>query len=380
VALATALLALSGLLIVSLANLARVDLGLERSGLSVVRIAPILNGYTPERALALYARIEEALRQSPGVVAVSGATVRLLDDSSSTNNMTVSGFTAGPDADTNANFTNVGTRYFATLGIPLLAGREFSEGDTAATRPVAIVNQAFVRKFRLGQNAVGARIGTTLGRPPDVEIVGVVADAAYSRAREAPPAQFFRPYPQTQAPTLSFYVRTASGTDPAGLLAAIPGIVHRFDANLPVEALRTMDQQFDENTTSERVVMTMASALAILAAVLAAIGLYAVLAYSVSQRIREIGIRMALGARGSDVRMMVMAQSSRITLAAAVVGVALAVGLGRLGEGMLFGVTALDARAQGGAALLMLTVAIVAALLPARRAASVDPVDALRAE
>jgi predicted permease len=380
VALATALLALSGLLIVSLSNLARVDLGLERSGLSLFRIAPILNGYTPERALALYSQIETALRGVPGVVGVSGATVRLLDDSSSGSGITATGFTPGPDTNTNASFTNVGTRYFSTLGIPLIAGREFTDADTATTRPVAIVNQAFVRKFRLGGRAVGARIGTTEGRPPDIEIVGVVADAAYHNARVTPPPQYFRPYRQTMAATLSFYVRTAPGVDPAGLMASIPGLVHRFDPNLPVDDMRTMDQQFDENTTSERIAMTMASALALLATVLAGIGLYAVLAYSVAQRVREIGIRMALGARGSDVRLMVLTQSSRITMAATIVGIGLAVALGRLGEAMLFGVTALDARAQGGAAALMLTVALVAAVLPAHRAAAVDPVDALRAE
>ena len=380
VALATALLGLSGLLIVSLANLATVDLGVERAGLSVFRIAPILNGYTPERWLALYAQVEGAIQQTPGVVSVTGGTIRLLDDSRSTSSMTVSGFTAGPDADTDASYSDIGPRYFSTIGIPLRAGREFTEADTSDTRPVAIVNEAFVHKFRLGRSAIGARIGTTTGRLPDIEIVGVVADAAYRNAREAPPPQFFRPYRQTTAPALSFYVRTAPGVDPAGVMASIPGVVHRFDANLPVDDLRTMDEQFDENTTSERIAMTMATALALLATLLAAIGLYAVLAYSVSQRVREIGIRMALGARGADVRLMVLAQSSRIAVVATVVGVAIAIGLGRLGESMLFGVTALDARAQGGAAALMLAIALIAGVLPARRAAAVDPVDALRAE
>jgi predicted permease len=380
IALATALLALSGLLLVSLVNLARTDLGVNRAGLSVFGISPILNGYTPERSLTLYTQIEEALRRVPGVVAVSGATLRLLGGTSTSNNMTVSGFTAGPDADVNAATMNVGPRYFSTLGVPLLRGREFTAADAAETRPVAVVNEAFVRKFRLGDRALGARIGTTLGQPPDIEIVGVVADAAYNTARRAPPPQFFRPYRQTTAPVLTFYVRTAAGVDPAGLLASIPALVHRFDPNLPVNDLRTMDEQFDDNTTDQRVVMTLASSLAALATLLAAIGLYAVLAYSVSQRLREIGIRMALGARGTDVRLLVLAQTSRIAVAATAVGVVLAIGLGRLGESMLFGVTALDARAQGGAAALMLAISVMAALLPARRAAAVDPVHALRAE
>jgi ABC-type antimicrobial peptide transport system permease subunit len=179
---------------------------------------------------------------------------------------------------------------------------------------------------------------------------------------------------------VTVYVRTAPGLDPAAVMAAVPAIVHRFDANLPVEALRTMDQQFDDNTTSERVAMTMTSSLAALATLLATIGLYAVLAYSVSQRVREFGIRMALGARGADLRAMVLRQTSVIAATACVTGVALAVGLARLAQSILFGVTALDGRVQGGAALLMLGVALVAGLLPARRAASIDPVEALRAE
>ena len=293
--------------------------------------------------------------------------------------MTVTGFTAGPDANTNASFTNVGPRYFSTLGIPPLAGREFTDADTEATRPVAVVNEAFVRKFRLGANAVGARLGTTEGQPPDIEIVGVVADAAYRNARDTPPPQYFRPYRQTAAATLSFYVRTAPGVDPSALMGAIPGIVHRFDPNLPVDDRRTMDEQFDENTTSERIAMMLVSAFAALAALLAGIGLYAVLAYSVSQRVREIGIRMALGARGGDVRPMVLAQSSRITFVATVVGVAR--GWPRPPGGS-DAVRRHRARRSGAGWRrgLMLAVALLAGVLPARRAAAVDPVEALRAE
>jgi putative ABC transport system permease protein len=379
VALATTLLALAGLLVASLANLARVDLGVQRAGLSMFRIAPVLNGYRPPQSMALFDQVTASLRQTPGVVSVSAATVPLLADTSNGSDMTVTGFTPGPDDDRHAQSSDVGERYFATLGIPLIAGREFTAADAEGAPPVAIVNEAFARKFRLGRNAVGARIGTE-GRPPDTEIVGIVADAAYESAREAPPAQFFRPYRQVAPGLLTFYVRTARGVDPASVMSAIPPLVHRFDANLPVEAMRTMDEQFDDNTTSERVAMTLSASLAALATILAAIGLYAVLAYSVSQRVREIGIRMALGARGADVRLMVLSQTSRIAVTASVIGVALAIGLARLTQSMLYGVTPLDPRVQGGAALLMLAVAFAAAMVPARRAAAVDPVDALRAE
>jgi predicted permease len=381
ITLATALLALAGLLVTSLANLARADLGVDRAGLSVFRIVPVLNGYRPPQSMALFDQIRGALEQTPGVVAVSGSTLRLLDDSSNGADMTVTGFTHGPGDDPHAFSADVGEKYFATLGIPLIAGREFTTADNAESRPVAIVNEAFARKFKLARaNVIGARIGTTEGTPPDIEVVGLVADAAYESARETPPPQYFRPYRQMSPGQLTFYVRTARGVDPAGVLTAIPAIVRRFDRNLPVEAMRTMDEQFDDSTVSERVVMTLSSSLAALATVLAAIGLYAVLAYSISQRIREIGIRMALGARGTDVRRMVLAQTSRIAITASVVGVTIAIGLARVAEAMLYGVSPMDPRVQAGAAGLMLAVAFVAALLPARRASAVDPVHALRAE
>jgi predicted permease len=380
IALATALLALAGLFIASLTNLARVDLGIQRAGLSQFRLAPVLNAYTPERAQQLFAQVESSLRQLPDVVSVSESTITVLGNTSDGSNMTVSGFTAGPDANTNASSSEIGTRYFSTLGIPLVAGREFTDADTANTPRVAIVNEAFVRKFRLGGRAIGARIGTTEGRPPDIEIVGVVADAAYRNAREAPPPQFFRPYRQSTAGMITFYVRTAPGVNPAATMAAVPAIVRRFDANLPVEDLWSMDAQFDDNTTTERVLTTLSSSFAGLATLLAAIGLYAVLAYSVSQRVREIGIRMALGARALDVRWMVLAQTGRITVAGALIGAALAAGIAQLGRSLLFGVEGFDLRAQAGAAGLMVVVALCAGLLPARRAAAVNPTEALRAD
>jgi predicted permease len=381
VALATALLALAGLLIVSLSNLATVDLGVRRAGLSMFRVAPVLNGYRPPQSLALFDRIERGVRDTPGVLSVSGATVRLLDDSSSGSDMAVSGYTAPPDSDVHAQYTDVGARYFSTLGIPLIAGREFTDADNGEAAPVAIVNEAFVRKFKLGAGAIGTRIGTNPGgEPPNMEIVGVVADSAYSTARQSPPAQYFRPYRQQPVGSLTFYVRTAPGVNPSAVLSSISPLVRRLDASLPVEALRTMDQQFDENTTSERIVMTMSSSLAALATLLAAIGLYAVLAYSVSQRVREIGIRVALGAHSAAVQRLILGQTLRIAGVASVVGLALAIGLGQLGRSMLFGVDAFDPRAQVGAAALMLVLAAVAGSIPARRAAAVNPVEALRAD
>jgi predicted permease len=382
VALATALLALPACSSPACPTLRQVDLGVTRAGLAMFRVAPVLNGYRPPQSLALFDRIERGLRDTPGVLSVSGATVRILDDSSSGSDMAVGGYTPSPDSDVHAQYTDVGSRYFSTLGIPLIAGREFTDADSGEAAPVAIVNEAFVRKFKLGAGAIGTRIGTNPGKgePPNMEIVGVVADSAYSTARQSPPPQFFRPYRQQPVGTLTFYVRTAPGENPSAVLSSIPPLVRRLDANLPVEALLTMDQQFDENTTSERILMTMSSSLAALATLLAAIGLYAVLAYSVSQRVREIGIRVALGAHSAAVQRLILGQTLRIAGVASVVGLAVAVGLGQLGRSMLFGVDAFDPRAQVGAAALMLVLAVVAGSVPARRAAAVDPVEALRAE
>jgi len=380
VALATALLAVAGLFVASLNNLAQVDLGVDRTGLSMFRLAPILNGYTPPRVLAFYDDVDQALRALPGVVAVSQGSVRILDDSSSANNMVIDGYTPGPDADVNARFTLIGTRYFSTMGIPLIRGREFTAADALDAPPIAVVNEAFVRKFGLGNDAIGRRIGTTAGQPPDITIVGVVRDAAYRRAREVSPPQYFRPFRQQASGVMTFYVRSAPGVDPAAIMAAVPGVVRKLDPTLPVDDLRTIDEQFNENTTSERVVTTLSSSLAALAALLAGIGLYAVLAYSVSQRLKEIGIRMALGAQARDVQRMVLSQGGRITLGGGLIGVALAMALAQVGRTMLFGVSAFDPWVLTGATALIVTVATGAGLVPARRAAAVNPVEALRAD
>ena len=380
IALATALLAMAGLSVVSLVNVARVELGIEREGLVTFGLSPNLNGYTPDRARALFDRIEEELRGLPGVVAVTASTHPMLTDSEWSNNLTVEGFQAGPDTNTNANVARTGTDYFRTLGIPLLAGREFTFSDVAGSPQVAIVNEAFARKFNLGARTIGTRMAMGAGgnRPLDIEIVGLVRDAKYRQIREAAPAQFFLPYRQDNVGGLTFYVRTASDTRP--LFGAITSLVARIDASLPISNLHTMNDQIYEKMASERVLSTLSSSFAALATLLAAIGLYAVLAYGVAQRLREFGIRIALGAQRSDVRWLVLAQVTRISLIGGVIGAGLAFGLGRLSQALLFGVAGYDTAVIVGAALLVLIVALAAGALPARRATAVNPIEALRIE
>jgi len=379
VALTTTLLAVAGLFVVSLVNISRVELGIRREGLVTFRVSPSVNGYTSEQARTFFARIEDELRGLPGVSSVTASTVSILSNDSSGNFLTVEGFEATPETDTNARYGRTSVDYFRTLGIPLLAGREFTTADNAASPHVAVVNEAFARKFNLGSRTVGTRMALGRGnRSLDIEIVGLVRDAKYSEVKDPPPAQFYLPYRQADVGSLTFYVR--GGTDTRPLVGMIPSVIGRLDANLPIESLRTMDDHIWERTTPDRILTTLSFAFAGLALVMAAIGVYAVLAYGVAQRLREIGIRMALGAKPRDVRALVLSHVGRMTLVGGTVGAVLAFGLGRLGQGMLFGVEGTDAGIIGAAALVVVVVALAAGVLPARHAASVNPIDALRVD
>jgi predicted permease len=380
IALATALLAMAGLFVVSLVNLARSELGIRREGLVTFGLSPYLNGYMPERALALFERVEQELRGLPGVVAVASATVPVLANDNWNNNITVEGFDAGADTNTTVSVTRTSPDYYRTLGIPMLAGREFTQADSPGAPKVAIVNEAFARKFNLGSQVIGKRLAMGAGgdRPLDIEIGALVRDAKYSEGREPAPAQLSMPYRQDRVGPLTFYVRTTGET--VGLVSAIPPLMARLDANLPITNLRTLDDQIWDNTTRDRVLSTLSSAFAVLATLLAAIGLYAVLAYGVAQRLREFGIRIALGAKGADVRRLVLGHVTRIALIGSAVGAALAAGMGRLSRAMLIGVDGYDATVIAGAAMLAVIVALLAGAFPARRASAVNPIEALRSE
>lgn len=380
IALSMALLVSAGLFLRSLQQVSRVDLGMRPDNLVTFGLSPELNGYSPEESLAFFARVEEELAALPGVGGVSGSVVPVLAGSSWGSDVSVDGFESGPDVDSNARTNQVGAGYFGTMGVPLLAGREFTQADALEAPRVAIVNEAFARKFGLDtRGAVGSWMATGRVSDLDIEIVGLVQDHRYNDVKDPVPPMFFLPYRQNgQLGSLVLYARTTGAPEP--VLAAINGLVRRLDPNLPVENLRTLEEQARQNVFLDRMIGTLSGAFALLATVLAAVGLYGVLAYSVAQRTREIGLRMALGADSGRVRGMVLGQVGRMMAVGGVLGIAAALGLGRAARSLLYGIEGHDPWVVAAVCLLLGVVALGAGYLPALRASRVDPMVALRYE
>ena len=266
------------------------------------------------------------------------------------------------------------------MGVPLIAGREFTRADVLGAPKVAIVNEAFAKKFNLGRDAVGKRMGSgRQGEAMDIEIVGLVQNAKYSEVKREIPPLFFRPYLQDEGVgSMTFYVRT--GVDATSFLVNIPKVVATLDPNLPVENLRTLEQQVQNNVFMDRLMTTLSAAFAVLATLLAAVGLYGVLAYTVTQRTREIGLRMALGAAPSRVRVMVLRQVAVMTVIGGAIGLGAAVLVSRGAESLLFQLQGWDPVVLTASAVILSLVALGAGLIPAHRASQLDPMRALRYE
>ncbi len=378
-ALSMALLVSAGLFVKSLVNVSKVDLGVQTDNVVTFAVSPELNGYSNQRNQILFNELRDALASEPGVTSVAMGLVPLMSGSNWGNSVYVQGFEADADTDRNSRYNEISAGYFSSLGVALRSGREFTEADALGAPQVAIVNETFTKKFGLGQNAVGAYISRGSRDTLNIQIVGVIPDVKYSEVKAEIPPVFYLPLKQdSTVGSLYFYVTTS--LEPTALLRGVPGIVKGVDPTLPVEELKTLSKQVEENVFLDRFISSTAGTFALLATLLAAIGLYGVLAYSIAQRTREIGVRMALGADAASVRGMVMKQLGRLTLIGGGLGLMGAIALGKAAQSLLYGVTGLDPAVIALAAAILGVVSLLAGLVPALRAARIPPMQALRYE
>ncbi len=381
IALTAMLLAAAGLFAHSLLNLKTQDLGVRPDHVLEFSISPELNRYTPAQTIALADRVQKSIEPLPGVRSASESEIPMLADSNSSSNITVQGYAAQEDEDMNVDENWVGPNFLATMGIPLLNGREFSDADSGTSAKVAIINEAMARRYFAGRNPIGLHFGFGGGKDIklDTEIVGIVKDSKNTDVKHAARAFVFLPYSQSpHAGNATFYVRT--NQDPVALTATVRNVIAGFDNNLPVYGVKTLTAQVDEIMFTDRLVTVFSLGLGLLASLLAAVGLYGVMAYVVARRTREIGIRMALGATQKNVAWMILREIIGMLGAGLLIGLIAAYGLGKLIESLLFGVKASDPTVFLIAAGLLVTVALLAGWLPSRKAANVDPMVALRYE
>jgi predicted permease len=387
VSLSLLLLIGAGLLVRTLINLQRVETGFNEQNLLLFYADPSLLDYKGDRLKDIYQRLFARLEAVPGVQAVTFSRVPLLSRSATSGTFDLPGAKPGPDGSipqtAEVYFHTVRENFFEAMGIPFLLGRGFTAKDDLKAPKVAIVNQAFARKYLAAGNPIGQTFSMDIARPDPIEIIGVVKDAKYTSQREEVPATLYRSWLQTPGATnqMSFEVRTKG--DPKAFVGAIRQAVREVEPNLPLSNIKTQIEQADETLSMERLFAKLMSLFGILAQQLASIGLYGVLAYSVSRRTHEIGIRMALGANRRDMLTMILRQGMTLTLIGVALGLAGAYVLTRyLGtlNSMLFGVQPRDPLTFGVTAALLTVVALVACFVPARRATKVDPMVALRYE
>jgi predicted permease len=383
VGLSMVLLTGGGLFARSLMKLQDEDLGFDRDNVLLLGIDPRLANYKPTELATLYQQIIERLSSLPQVRNVSIATYSPLSGTRRSSSVQVHGYTAQPGEDLDTQDILTAPKYAETLGMPLLRGRDIEPRDTAAAPLIAVVNEAFAEKFFKDQNPIGRTF--TFDDDSDngasVEIVGVVGDIKRDDVREKPEPTVFRPIFQAQdqgAYAATIHIRTQG--DPTPLTPQVRQMISQIDDKLPIFGVTTLNDQLHENLSQERLIAQLVSFFGALALILACIGLYGVMAHGVARRTNEIGIRMALGAKGGNIAWMVLRETLYLVLAGLVLGVPAALLGGRLISSQLFGLSATDPLTLVVAAIVLTVVAMLAGYLPARRASRVNPLNALRYE
>jgi putative ABC transport system permease protein len=365
----------------TLLKLQAVNLGMHTENIVRFTLAPGLTSYSSAQTRALYERMQGALRTVPGITNASMGTVPIFAGSDSSSNTTIEGYTAAQDEDMNLFRNEIGPGYFATLGIPLVSGREFTDNDRLESPKVCIINQATADHFFKGRSPIGYHIAFGAGDRivPDMTIVGVVQNSKHSEVGEVQHRFIYLPYTQLQnLNQITFYART--GIDATSVMNSIRTTVREIDPSLPIEQMKTLDTQIGESLSSQRLMTTLSIAFGVLSVLLAGFGIYGVMSYLVSRRTREIGIRMAVGAPPSLVRWMIVREVLFLAAVGMFIGLPLAYALGKSAQSLLFGMTGADLPTMAIAFIAVGLLALTAGYLPARRATRIDPVTALRNE
>ena len=376
------LLAGAGLFVKTLANLKETNAGFrDIDNLATFQVDPALSGYDIPRIKEFYRRLLQDIQMVPGVKSAAYAMVPVLSGGEWDSSMSVEGHRIKDGEDMQAFMNGISGDYWKTMGVPLLAGRDFDSRDDGKKITVAIVNRKFAAHFFGSENPIGRHIG--FGEGPkaklDIEIVGVTEDSLYEGPREGVHRQVFVPFRQSDYPAgVSFYVRTS--LDSKSLFSALRDKVRAIDPAMPVYEMKTLENQLDDTLSTERLIAVLSAAFGVLATLLAALGLYGVMAFVVARRTKEIGLRMALGASQGGVVWMVLREALSLLGIGLAVGVPSAFLLSRYVSSQLFGVKPTDVWTAAAALLILAGVAAGAGWLPARRASAIDPIKALRYE
>ena len=379
VAISLVLLVGAGLFLRTLNNLRQVDFGFNPRNLLLFRINPQLNRYDEKRQLALYTQLLERISAVPGVRAVALSNPALLSGSVNSTSIFVQGrvYEAGRrDLDNSINRLVISTNFFETMEIPVVLGRGFNARDNETAPKAVVINEAAVKKYFPNENPIGQRFGSSIETTNQLEVVGVLKDAKYNSVRDPAPPTMYVPYHQNRAGSAVIEVRTAA--DPTSVTSGVREAVRQVDATLPMMDVSTQLEQVERRFQQEKLFAQAYTLFGGLAMLVASIGLFGLMSYTVSRRTNEIGIRMALGAQGADVMRQVLRESMILVAVGVAIGVATAYGAGRLLSTMLFGLAANDVMTIAGATLIMVAVSGLAGFLPARRASRVDPMVALR--
>src|SRR5215813_2698654 len=393
VALSLLLLVGAGLFVRTLLNLQRVDPGFNTKNLLLFSVSPSLIGYKDERLVQLYERMTERLEALPGAPKVTFSSSPLLAQNTDSSSVYLRGaLAAAPDANGrvratgNSNVLYGRENFLETMEIPLLQGRAFNRQDDERAPKVVIVNQTFANRFFPNETPIGKRFTFDIKKPDEIEIVGLVKDAKYATQREETPPTCYLPWRQSVNSMVGANFQLRITGDPSAAIAAVRRATREVDENLPLSGVHTQVEQADETLRMERLFAKLVTLIGLLAQKPASIGLFGVLAYAVTQRAREIGIRMALGAAKTDVLKMIIKQGMTLALIGVALGLGGAYALTKYLEGpmrlleMLYGIKPTDPTTYGATAALLTLVALIACYLPARRATKVDPMVALRCE